>query len=829
MADETLKFIKLGFHSVDLNSRWVRSEEHKTRLTESEVDFLRYLAERPNQIVTRNELLVGVLGYSPKVNTRAVDHLVKRLRPKIEADARHPEFLMTVRGVGYRLILPETGHKTNLKPDHSRFVGRDKELMELRRLLPVERFLTLVGPPGTGKTRLATQVALGLDERFPGGRWFCDLKTAQSRLGLFECLMAGVPVLRLAAQASEEELPDAMAGAFESQAMQLVILDNAEHITGILGELLAHWMENTSKVCVVVTSRRPLVIAGEQLVRIKPLTTSEAQVLLLDRVRALRPDFEIKQANQALLPKLVDALDRLPLAIELAATRLSTLSLQELLARTTASLPTVGAGEGALQRAIALSWDLLEPDEQAMLAQLSVFSGGCTLQALEAVVLLEDHEAGATLNTLQSLLLHSLVTISETSGSMRFSLLESILEFARQRCTENYGDATELRRRHATFFAQAGWSPIRAKRVKLVRADFDNLYTTMEYALQHNLGDQATSACMGMMDLNLQLIGSVDGFNVLFGQSVEMAQRCLAANPGVELRVAVLGRMGNAQRTMGDVDGAHASLTEALQLAGSLEGRAHEGVVLGRLASVYRVQGRYDEARAHYEQALVIHRSVDNLAYQCLEFTNIGIIYRLQGQYTEAEKCFFEALAVQERSGSEGIQGVILGNLGALYLDMDRKEHARPHFDQALEIFRKVDDLSSQAIALDFIAEFQVASGDIEAARATLGQVIELCEQLHVPLAKGVALGILGEIAGQDGDGVAARAMFTEGEALLRRAGLWSETISLLCRKSNTLAHLGDKVGAKEAFATAQELASQHSFPADSSLGRQLQALKERY
>ena len=321
---------------------------------------------------------------------------------------------------------------TNLPVQATPLVGREQELADAIGLLREQRLLTLVGPPGTGKTRLALQLAAEVADEFEHVWWVALDQVRDPRL--VEPTIAQTIGAR-----------DDLDGYLRNRRA-LLLLDNVEQVLDC-GPRLAELVTAASNLKLVATSREPLRLTVEQQYPVPPLPEDDAMALFDERARAVRPDFA---ANGA-VAEICRRLDGLPLAIELAAARVKILPPEALLARLEQRLPLLAGGardtperQQTLRAAIAWSYDLLEEQEQQALARLSVFAGGWTLEAAEAVCECE-------LDTLASLVDKSLVR--ERDG--RFSMLETIREFARERLTEQEPDGSSLRRQAEYFLEQA--------------------------------------------------------------------------------------------------------------------------------------------------------------------------------------------------------------------------------------------------------------------------------------------------------------------------------------------------------------------------------------
>jgi predicted ATPase/class 3 adenylate cyclase len=366
------------------------------------------------------------------------EHLFQLVAPGLADDFPPPRSLPT---------------PSNLPAVPTSFVGRGPELAEVCGLLdrPEVRLLTLTGPGGTGKTRLALEGSRALAARFPDGVWFVPLANvadpARVGLAVLEALRLPNPRGRDSIDAVAEQLRDWAA---------LLVLDNFEHVAeagGWVAELLAR----APRVSLLVTSRTVLGLTGEHEYPVSPLPDPEAATLFLQRAQAVRPRFRLDDdRTAATVAEICDRLDGLPLAIELAAARLRLLSLDELRRGLEERLPLLTSRardlperQRTLRNTIDWSYRLLAPAEQALLRRLSVFVGGCTMASAEAVAAGDD----GPIEGLETLVEHSLVWLQEAGGSARYRMLATIREYAGERLVQA-GERERLRRRHAEWVAE---------------------------------------------------------------------------------------------------------------------------------------------------------------------------------------------------------------------------------------------------------------------------------------------------------------------------------------------------------------------------------------
>src|SRR5499426_2523323 len=372
---------------------------------------------------------------------------LKRLGEFRLRDLAEPELIYQLThadlAAGFPPIVTLAGRSGNLPLPVSSFIGRARELEQTGAALGQARVVTLTGPGGVGKTRLALQVAGQIAERFGDGAWLCQLAPVRDPAGVDNAVAAVLSVTAGAGQGTREALVE-----FLRSKQLLLVLDNCEHVLAEAAALAGVLQRSCERLVILATSREALRIEGERLVPVPPLATpgagadldavkeAEAVRLFTDRAAAVKPGFAVTAANAAAVTAVVRRLDGIALAIELAAARMPAMTPAELARRLERSFAVLGAGRrGAVERhqtlraAIDWSVQLLAKDEQALLARLAVFAGGCTLQAVEGVCGGDGIDPGAVFELLAGLVARSLVVAEEKGLQTRYRLLETIRQY----------------------------------------------------------------------------------------------------------------------------------------------------------------------------------------------------------------------------------------------------------------------------------------------------------------------------------------------------------------------------------------------------------------
>ncbi len=677
-------------------------------------------------------------------------------------------------GAGARPSAPATPAPRPALPEAGTpFVGRARELSALRVLLARgDRVVTLVGPGGAGKTRLALELA----RHFEGPAYFVELASASDFEGV--CLAVSRALgLGLTPGVAPER---AVARALAARGRSLVVLDNVEQVVRDAGAALAAWCAATPDVSFAVTTREPTRVAEEVLYEVPPL--DESVDLFLARARAARPGWEPSPADAAVVQDLVAALDGLPLAIELAAARLGLLSPPQLMARLPRRLELLKRSDArapprqaTMRGAIDWSWELLEPHEQAGLTQLGVFRGGFSLEAVEAVVDVSAFPGAPwALDVVQALKEKSLVRAGDPdgAGALRFELLESIREYALERLQASPARGDDALARHAAFFLEAGGrlaaqveTRAAVSALAQLQRERDNLSSVFQRAMGRPPSpDSAREALEAALALDplLALRGP-------FGAHVAMLEAAtrLGAAVGVDggLRARGLLALGVARQARGQLVESLAELEQALTLTSDprLAGRAHHYA-----AASLRQQGRMDDARARYEQALALVRRAGDRWMEGRVLGHLGGLSQEIGAVDASRQFYERALGIHREVGDRRFEGIALANLGSYHHEKRSEGRARALFEDALRVHREVGNRRSEGMVLSNLASLARAADRADEAHALLDKALAIHRETGNARFEAIALYQLGMMALERGDPLAAEQGFGQALAIFR-------------------------------------------------------------
>lgn len=617
------------------------------------------------------------------------------------------------------------------------FVGREHEIGEVKRLLASARLLTLTGPGGVGKTRLATQAAAQLSDAdgFEHGIFFVDLAPVSQPEHVGRVIAEALGVMASAGQPISQILENHL-----RTKKLLLLLDNFEHLLQA-APLVSDLLSAAPDLRVLGTSREALSLYGEQEYSVPPLrlpdlsaqpsslTDHEAVALFVQRAQSVKPDFILTDEDAPWVAEICVRLDGLPLAIELAAAQVKLFHPQALLGQMERRFTALKAGprglperQRTLRGAIDWSYELLDEVEKALFARLSVFQGGRTIEAVEVVCC---HDLSPdVLDGLASLLNKNLLRIDEgPEGEPRFTMLETIHEYARERL-EDSGEAEDTRRRHAEYF-----TALANRAEPHTRGGTDQLHWLRRLEAEHENLRTAYRWCLerGEVELRLRLVGSLGHFWWRQGHFAEGKQWTEGALEVIEdappdVRACVLTAAGRVSFYLDDPATSKRVLGEALALYRDLGARRDIGWTLIHLTmpSVGR-RDEYEDAVALGEEGLALLREADDKPGIAQALTNLGELARLQEDLPRARKAYEEALSVARETGDRLREAIVMVNLGLAAQHEGGAERAHALFQQSLTLALEIRHLVLKVDSIAYSAGASGALGHLKRAAKLFG------------------------------------------------------------------------------------------------------------
>ena len=703
-----------------------------------------------------------------------------------------------------------------------RFLGRSGELNDLeRRLTAGERLLTLVGSGGVGKTRLAIELAshIARDDAFSGGVHFCDLTEARTVYGACHIVgtALGVPLDEGNARDTVAQVGRGVAGRGDA----LFVLDNLEQMSSIAAETLQVWLELAPRARFLVTSRERLRLRGESVVEVGPLKAPEnddedtvAVELFLDRAQRARPGLELKPRELRAVREIVRQLDGIPLALELAAARMRVLTPRGLLDRLPARLELLkdgqrGGHQRTMREALDWSWQLLTPEEQGALAQCAVFHAGFSLEIAEEVIdpaVLEADYAPAVLDVIEALRDKSLLRADDDGDGLRFSLFQTIREYARQKLDDD-AHAITLER-HGLAFERLAKRCLKdadgPRGVECLRALYregENLVAALMHALEHKKVARAHTILVALEPLFLTR-GPLGVFIDLCDEVLAVRDRDL----DVDVRARAYLVRGRARHARGDMAEAHADMKRALRRARQAKLRETEGRVLTELGALNHDLGRDEAANGFYQSAVATLKRAEAPLLEGRAQRNLGVLYRQRGKKGLAGEHLQNALDAHEKTGDARMEAATLAELAALAHALGDLDKAHKQYQRALELNRFAGDRRAESVVLSNLGALYQEQGRLPHAEHCYRSATEICRAVGDRRALGVTLGLMGGLLFERFEIESAREHFREAAQLAREVKHRRGEGSVLARWGAADATLDDFESAEEHFDAAELL-----------------------
>jgi predicted ATPase/DNA-binding CsgD family transcriptional regulator len=592
-------------------------------------------------------------------------------------------------------------------------IGREQDLAYAESLLAQTRLLTLIGPGGVGKTRLALALGHALIEQYPDGQYFVDLapirETGQVLLTIARSLG-----LR---DTTGEPLIEQLAQSFK--APTLLLLDNCEQVVEAASEI-AHLLEQAPFLTIIATSRIPFQIRGEQEYAVEPLAidapsalqtpasapaalplpwlsrpSAPSVILFAHRAQAVLPHFQLDATNLATVAAICARLDGLPLAIELAAARLRVLSLPTLLQRLERRLPLLSGGprdaparQRTLRDTIAWSVDLLGAAERELYFKLAVFVGGWSLEAATAI---NEADEFATLDSLTALVTQSLVQVREAAGLTRYTMLETIREYAEEQLTASVERLEEVRRLHAAYYCRL----VQQARQKLSGAEQQHWLVLLDSELPNLRAAMSWSITTQEIASVLVISGTLRRYWWLRGAAREgqqwLTQAISFARQRPELAQTeafadALTAAGDMAWVQADLDLAHGLQLESLALYQALNsprGIAYAYHNLGQIASQ---RDDFETAQAFYAQSLALKRQLNDIFTMSATINNLGYVAQRQGNHQQAYEYYREAVRIAQQRGDRISTSLGLTHSAEALIALGRFAEARHLIAEALSL-----------------------------------------------------------------------------------------------------------------------------------------------
>jgi len=679
---------------------------------------------------------------------------------------------------------------SNLPVPRTASIGREHEAAALRLLLGRDdvRLVTLTGPGGIGKTRLALQAAREIGDQFPSGVWFVALSVVGEPGLIASTIAQAVGVRETGNQSAQEGLKEYLGGL--DQPM-LLLLDNFEHLVSA-APAISELLSAGPRLKIVVTSQSPLHVYGEHEFPLPPLALPDPKSLLplgalsrlpaialfVERARAVKHDFVLSNENASAVAAVCARLDGLPLAIELAAARIKLLSPAAMLMRLESCLNLLTGGardlparQRTLRGTVDWSYGLLNPAEQTLFRRLSVFSGGCTLEAVEAVCDTAGDLGLDVLDGMTSMVDKSLAQqVEEAAGETRFVMLTTIREYALERLAAS-NDVAATRRSHAAYYlvlAEEGAAEAAAHPEWLDRleVEHDNFRAALEYLTKTGDADwglRLGSALFHFWETREYLTEGRSRIARL------LALEGAAARP--KLRSRLLFSAAVLAGEQGDYTSAQRLFDESLETCLELNDKRGVAVALNALAVNARDRGELATSSLLFEQCVAIWRDEGDPADVARALSNLANVTKLQGEAARAASLYDECLAIFRKVGDVAGIAWTLNYQGDVAREGNDVAAARSFYEQSLAAFSLSRDGWGIASALSDLAGLSWDQGDSDEARRLYGESIQMFQNLGHKRGIARVLGCLAANAAAQSSAVQALRFAGAAAALRERLG----------------------------------------------------------
>ncbi|HEX8236664.1 MAG TPA: tetratricopeptide repeat protein [Abditibacteriaceae bacterium] len=674
----------------------------------------------------------------------------------------------------------ESAYDPHLPLQWTQFFGREVELQQLQEVLVSgkRRLVVLTGVGGSGKTRLAIEVARYIGAHWKDAIWFVPLANIADSTSIAGEVLGQLQIAREATTTPEEQVIEAL-----QPHSSLLILDNFEHLLPGGTVFIQTLLTRVPLLTILVTSRQELQVASEYLFPLPPLPIPEGgseEVLqcasiqmLLDRVRSVRPRFSVTKQNMGRLADICCRLEGLPLALELTAARAKNLSILAILRHLEQRLTflserasTSGYQHTGLRAALEWSYGLLWPDLQRFLAQLWVFRGGWTAAAAQAVT-----QQPHAVHYLEQLRACSLISAHEVDGEARYNMLETVREFAGEHLVESEREAT--RRCHAEFyialaeeFDETGYGPDQAQWLEHLDQDHDNLRAVLAWCKE--MPDR--------VEAGLRLVNFLRMFWDIRGHWTE-ARRYYAGILAMQelgtptsVRVRTLTQAAWMARQQADYEEARRLYKQGRVLAQAIGDTRGEVTILTHLAWVANLNGNSAKERALHEEALALAQSLNDRAITLNCQENLADTALTQQDYGTARTLFTQCLTEAEDQGGYALQTALAG-LGRIAEAEGDLASARSFYEKRLELTVRMGIKEQIAGALTDMARVVKYLGDIEAARGLYEQRLALVQELGHKKLLPISLLDLAVVLHDLGDNEAALGLYEQSLALQQEVG----------------------------------------------------------
>ena len=731
-------------------------------------------------------------------------------------------------------------YQNNLPQQLTTFIGREKEIAEIKKELETHRLVTLTGSGGTGKTRLSLQVAADLLDSFPNGVWFVELAPILDPL-----LVLRTTAITIGLRETPQPSVIDMLCDYLHEKKMLIVLDNCEHLVAACAEMTSKILQGAPDVRILASSREVLGIAGEATCRVPSLklpeldfisvellTRHEATRLFIDRATTVLSTFSATDDNASAIAQICRRLDGIPLAIELAAAKVRVLSADQIAKRLddrfrllTGGSRTAMERHQTLQAAIDWSYNLLSPTEQILFRRLSVFVGGWAVEAAETVCSNEEAtnedalKEKNILELLTQLINKSLVTTEERNSEVRFRMLETIRQYAHEKLLKS-GDTNEVKNQHLEYFVKLS----EEAELKLLGSDQLIWIDRLEYELDNLRAALEWSLKSGHVMAGLQLAGAMWRFwdiRNIWSESRGRLEALLSHQESAARtreRAKALYAAGLLAQLQSDHASASSYYSEGLAISRELKDKRATGYCLVGLARTWRRYRGDRDARLLLDECLEIFREINDKWGTALSLEWQGNVALEQDDFATAHSYRAKSIKIFRELGDKISLSFALAGLAYIMVCQGNYGQSEILYEECLTLFREMRHKGGIAYSLNSLGEVARCQGDYDRAKVFYEESLEVSREIGDKARVGASLHNLGYVSQHQGNYHQAITLFTEGLILSREVNDTLAVAVCLVGLASQIQGLGYPQYATRLFGAAQPLfdASSHRFaPAD--------------
>lgn len=727
---------------------------------------------------------------SEKTEDPAYDFSFRDLGERRLKDLIQPIRLFQIINDGLRKEFPPVktidARPNNIPVQLTSFIGREKEMKEIKDLLAGTRLLTLVGPGGTGKTRLSLQTGADLIDNFENGVWFVEIASLQDPQLLPQTIAQTLGLKEQSGKKTEDAIAD-----FLKDKKILIIIDNCEHLIDASANIALMMLRKSPGLKIIATSREALHCEGEQTYKVqslshhKPggsitpeiLSQYEAVRLFIERATAVNPSFRVNNENAPALAQICFQLDGIPLAIELAAVRIKVLSLNSICERLDDRFKLLTGGnrtslprQQTLKALIDWSYDLLSEKEKLLLQRLSVFNGGWTMDASEKICSDEIIDEYEILDLLSNLADKSLIKIIESENNIRYTMLETIKKYSIDKLSES-DSINEIHKKYFDYFcgiaeesetkltgaAQREW-------ISLMADDIENFRACLRWSFENYP--------VGSLKLTVHL-GKFWELRSHFTEALEFLRKSLEHSGSADVlwKAKAVYWTGFFLIHQGKYEESKKNLNRSLEMFREINYKDGEAVSLISLGTIGVFQGDYENLFTFSGESLSISREINNRSYIARNLQNIGLGLMQQGDHDAARKKLEEGIKLYRELGDPIQLAKIIGNIGALEYLQTNYDKAREALNESLQLRYELGDRQGISIALNNLGSIAYMLKEFDEAERLLEESLVIIRDLGDKRVYVTAVSTLGSIANDKGDLDKAKKMFVESITVSNEIG----------------------------------------------------------